>query len=211
MADAARSQRQAALEAKKKRLEELKARRQQRATNSVSAQDAAKAKIAASSNLDDYIDGLLRVPGSSSNSARATASEIVASSVSPTENGSSGVDTITKNSESVSSSEMKTADVSMPVQHNSIQIVKAETFEMGTQTTADDFPSMDDPGIEEDPQPLSQSDESLDRDLVEATKSNESIVKEGISEAKVLSTEEIEKELSSEAFSSFFEHNFEKD
>jgi len=203
MADAARSQRQAALEAKKKRLEELKARRQQRATNSISAQDAAKAKIAASSNLDDYIDGLLRVPGSSSNSARATASEIVASSISPTENGSSGVDTITKNSESVSSSEMKTADVSMPVQHNSIQIVKAETFEMGTQTTADDFPSMDDPGIEEDPQPSSQNDESLDRDLVEATKSNESIVKEGISEAKVLSTEEIEKELSSEAFSSF--------
>jgi len=203
MADAARAQRQAALEAKKKRLEELKARRQQRSTNSISAQDAAKAKIAASSNLDDYIDGLLKVPGTSSNSARTTTSDIVTSSVSPTENGSSGVDSITKNLESVSSSENKVADVSTPVQHNSIQIVKAETFEMGTQTAVDDFPSMDDTSIEEDPQLPSPSDESQDRNLTEATKSNELMVDEGISEAKVLSTEEVEKELSSQAFSSF--------
>ena len=203
MADAARSQRQAALEAKKKRLEELKARRQQRAaTNSVSAQDAARAKIAASSNLDDYIDGLLHVPGSSPNSARAATSEVITSSVSPTENGSGGVDSMTKNSESVSSSENKVADVSTPVQHSAIQIIKAETFEMGTQTA--DFSSCDDAGAEEDPEPPSQREESQDPNLTEATKTNELMEEEGISsEAKVLSTEEVEKELSSEAFSSF--------
>jgi dynein intermediate chain len=203
MADAARSQRHAALEAKKKRLEELKARRQQRAaTNSVSAQDAARAKIAASSNLDDYIDGLLQVPGSSPNSARAATSEVATSSVSPTENGSAGVDGMTKNSESVSSSENKVADVSTPVQHSAIQIMKAETFEMGTQTA--DFSSTDDAGAEEDPEPPSQSEESQDPNLTDATKTNELMEEEGISsEAKVLSTEEVEKELSSEAFSSF--------
>jgi len=202
MADAARAQRQAALEEKKKRLEELKARRQQRATNSVSFQDAAKAKIAASSNLDDYIDGLLKVPGSSSNSSRTPTNETVTTSVSPTENGSTIVDRITKTSESVSSSENKITDVFTPIQHNAIQIVKAETFEMGTQTAVDDFPSMEDTGLEADPQSTSPSDESQDRNLADATQSNELMV-EGVSEAKVLSTEEVEKELSSEAFSSF--------
>lgn len=206
MADAARAQRQAALEAKKKRLEELKARRQQRANqNSISAQDAAKAKIAASSNLDDYIDGLLKVPGSAATSTRTTAtSETMMSSVSPTENGSTAVDSISKTSESATSSENKAADVSTPVQTTVVQIVKAETFEMGTQTAVDDFPLKADAGVEEDPQPPSQNDETQGRNLTEGTQNIESILEEEISaEAKVLSTEEVEKELSSEAFSSF--------
>eukprot|EP00535_Pseudo-nitzschia_heimii_P001842 CAMPEP_0197174618 /NCGR_PEP_ID=MMETSP1423-20130617/1053_1 /TAXON_ID=476441 /ORGANISM="Pseudo-nitzschia heimii, Strain UNC1101" /LENGTH=665 /DNA_ID=CAMNT_0042623561 /DNA_START=70 /DNA_END=2067 /DNA_ORIENTATION=+ len=203
MADAARAQRQAALEAKKKRLEELKARRQQRAANSISAQDAAKAKTAASSNLDSYIDGLLKVPGSSSNSARTAPTDVSTSSTSPTENGRTGNDTTTKNAESASSSENKVADVSTPVQHNAIQIVKAETFEMGTQTAFDDFPSIDESGNDEDPRPPLPSDESQNPNLVEATKSRESMEDEGVVGAKVLSTEEVEKELSSEAFSSF--------
>ena len=71
------AQRQAALAAKKKRIEELKARlkkkrlgepkaqrNQQRAASGKTAQDTAKAKLVASSNLDDYIDSLLKVPSS---------------------------------------------------------------------------------------------------------------------------------------------------
>mmetsp|Transcript_4132 Transcript_4132/g.9343 ORF Transcript_4132/g.9343 Transcript_4132/m.9343 type:complete len:217 (-) Transcript_4132:2386-3036(-) len=202
MADAARAQRQAALEAKKKRLEELKARRLQRVTNNVSAQDAAKAKIAASSNLDQYIDGLLKVPGSSSNPIPTTNSEVVTSSSSNTQNGSTGVDSISKKSEAESSSEHKVADVSAPVQHNAIQIVKTEKFEMGTQTSAEDYPLLVDIHVEEEPQPPPASDDIQDPNLSEATKSNE-LAEEGVSEAKVLSTEEVEKELASEAFSSF--------
>jgi len=100
MADAARAQRQKALEEKKKRLEELKARRTQRASNFVSAQDAAKAKIAASPNLDKYIDGLLKVPnannpvagGAATNSGTAGASYSYSYSAhNPTgENGTAG-------------------------------------------------------------------------------------------------------------------------
>ena len=202
MADAARSQRQAALGEKKKRLEELKARRQQRTTNNVSNQDAAKAKTAASSNLDDYIDGLLKVPASS-NTVLTTNSEAMSSSQSPTENVSSGVDNTSKKSEPTSSSE-KVADVSTRIQHSALPMVKTETFEMGTQTAVDDFPSTDDNDSEEDQQSPSAGDELLDPNLAEATKSNEMMAEEEISEeAKVLSTEEIEKELSSEAFSSF--------
>lgn len=202
MADAARAQRQAALEAKKKRLEELKARRQQRAQNSVSAQEQARAKIAASSNLDSYIDGLLKVPGSASASTRTTGTESVTSSVTPTENGVAGVESAARHSESASSSENKATDVPTPIQQPAIQIIKAETFEMGTQTAVDDSSSMIDAGAGEDPEPPPPSDESNDQAPMEGT-GDELMVEEETSEAKVLSTEEVEKELSSEAFSSF--------
>ena len=203
MADTGRSQRQAALEAKKKKLEDLRARRLQRTTNAVSTQDAAKVKIASSSNFDAYIDGLLKVPGSSSNITRVAAIETTTSSVSPTENGSASVDGNTKNSESASSSENKAADVSAPVQHSMAPAVSTETFEMGTQTTVNDFPSKVDADVHEDPKPRSPSDESPDPNLTDTTKSNELIAEKTVLEAKVLSTEEVEKELSSEAFSSF--------
>ena len=65
MGDDARAQRQQAQQAlaeKKKRLEELKARRAQRGTQTVSATETARAKIAAAANLDDYIDSLLQTP-----------------------------------------------------------------------------------------------------------------------------------------------------
>ena len=202
MADAAREQRQAALAAKKKRLEELKARRNQRAASGITAQDTAKAALAASSNLDDYIDGLLKVPGPSSTSVPIPTSETVTSTVSPTENGATSVNNITKTSESASSFENKEPDITSPVKQSAIQIVKAETFEMGTQTAVDDFPLTDSSGAEEDPQPAS-SDEPQHGNLAEDTKSKELIGDEKVLESKVLSTEEVEKELSSEAFSSF--------
>ena len=212
MADAARSQRQSALEEKKKRLEELKARRQQRTTNNASTQDVANAKIAASTNLDDYIEGLLKVPATAASSQPTAAgvistnSEMIPSmgSSALTENGSINSDS--KNSEPMTSSSFeKIADTSIPNRHNVAQLPKTETFEMGTQTTSDEFPTKNDFGIEDDHQPSPTGDESEDPNLAEGTKSNKLPEEEEISEetAKVLSTEEIEKELSSEAFSSF--------
>lgn len=158
MADAARAQRQKALEEKKKRLEELKARRTQRASNFVSAQDAAKAKIAASSNLDKYIDGLLKVPnannpvasGAATNSGTAGASYSYSYSAhNPTgENGTAGAgfESGSKKSESASSSEHQAAggvsySTQHPIQQAAATVAKMETFEMGTQTATDDFPS----------------------------------------------------------------------
>ena len=212
MADAARSQRQSALEEKKKRLEELKARRQQRTTNNASTQDVANAKIAASTNLDDYIEGLLKVPATAA-SSQPTAAEVISTnsemipsmgSSALTENGSINSDS--KNSEPMASSSFeKIADTSIPNRHNVAQLPKTETFEMGTQTTSDEFPTKNDFGIEDDHQPPPTGDESEDPNLAEGTKSNKLPEEEEILEetAKVLSTEEIEKELSSEAFSSF--------
>mmetsp|Transcript_28258 Transcript_28258/g.66343 ORF Transcript_28258/g.66343 Transcript_28258/m.66343 type:complete len:663 (+) Transcript_28258:95-2083(+) len=201
MADAARAQRQKALEEKKKRLEELKARRQQRASNSVSAQDKARATIAASSNLDKYIDGLLKVPA---HSIAASNHGNVAASQFPTENGTSGVDSNSKKTESTSSSENKAADVAAPIQHVPVPVIKTETFEMGTQTATDDLPSADDSEGEEDTQTPSASDEMQDSNLAERSKGDAMTAEEDTSdEVKVLSTEEVEKELSSEAFSSF--------
>ena len=203
MADEARVQRQAALEAKRKRLEELKARRKQRATGSVSAQDQAKAKIAASSNLETYIDGLLNNPGQAPNSAQPTTRETVTSAVTPMENGSASVDSSAKLSESAPSSDSKAADVSAPVQQSAAPVIKTERFEMGTQTAFDDFPLKTDVGVDEATQPPSQSDESPDPNLTETSTGDGLIAEETVSESKVLSTEEVEKELSSEAFSSF--------
>jgi dynein intermediate chain len=212
MADAARSQRQSALEEKKKRLEELKARRQQRTTNNASTQDAANAKIAASTNLDDYIEGLLNVPATAASSqptavgAISTNSEMISpmGASAPTENGS--INTDSKKSEPMSSSSSeKIADASIPNRHNLTQLPKTETFEMGTQTASDEFPTKNDFDIEDDQQPSPAGDESEDPNFAEGTKSNKLPEDEEILEeaAKVLSTEEIEKELSSEAFSSF--------
>ena len=61
MADAARAQRQKALADKKKRLEELKARRMQRGTQTT-RREAARQQVETVKNLDAYIDGLLQVP-----------------------------------------------------------------------------------------------------------------------------------------------------
>ena len=69
MADAARTARAAALEDKKRRLEELKARRARRETT------ASATQTPISANLDEYIDGLSSQPGASQPTAAAAAAE----------------------------------------------------------------------------------------------------------------------------------------
>ena len=60
MVDESRTARASALEEKRRKLVEMRARREQRGDV-----DIATVRAAASSNLDDYIDGLLNVPAAS--------------------------------------------------------------------------------------------------------------------------------------------------
>jgi dynein intermediate chain, cytosolic len=196
MADAARSQRQAALEEKKKRLEELKARRQQRTTTSLSSQDQARAKIESSANLEDYIDGLLKAPAASP--SVAATNNAAASSTDAVENGfKTGED---MNKPAPATSEDKPSSTSAPAPPPAVMKPKAEMFEMATQTSDDDFPEP--PGMEdlEGPRKQQQSpeEETKDSDVLPVSTDEAEIL-----EAKVLSAEEVEKELSSEVFSSF--------
>jgi len=192
MADEARAQRQKALADKKKRLEELKARRQQRGTQTVSAHEQAKAKVAASKNLDEYIEGLLKTPASTPTAAAAAAAaNETATIVSPkvVENGAKGAQTPPREARSTPSTPARAAP----------PVVKVETFEMGTQTADDDFPPPSDYDDGEQPQEEPEL-KAYDSNGVETELKEEEKVEE---EAKVLTAEEVERELASETFSSF--------
>lgn len=192
MDDEARSQRQKALADKKKRLEELKARRSQRGTQTVSAAEAAKAKIAAAANLDDYIDGLLKVP---SNSQPQPSSDDDAAAPTPAEaSNETGIEAGT--SEGISH-----VAAPAPASTHVTSEVKVEAFEMGTQTSDEDFPPPSDYD-EEELQQLEQSmDQGNDKAVGEATPGAEEVKVD--EDAKVLTAEEVEKELASANFSSF--------
>lgn len=212
MADAARTQRQAALEEKKKRLEELKARRQHRSTNTVSAQDASNAKIAASTNLDDYIEGLLNVP-TTATSSQSTAIGIAstngekitkAGTSSQAENGY--INSESKQPEPTSSSLTSdiAVDTSIENRHNTAKSFNTETFEMGTQTALDDLSSEGMNDAKDNQQSSSEEGKPDDPNLADDGRNQLLVSEKNVEkEAKVLSTDEVEKELSSEAFSSF--------
>lgn len=210
--DVARAQRQAALEEKKKRLEELKLRRQQRATTNVTPQDQAQARIGASAMLDDYIDGLLQVPAGSAavgdpENQDASASASTASSAVPLENGSSAAAVVLDEAnETTSSSSAQPASSASTAATAATPVSKTETFEMATQTADDEFPATaGDRDNDEDASRQKQTAEAEARELelAEATNRLALAERERLREAKVLTAEEVEKELLSEAFSSF--------
>lgn len=195
MGDDARAQRQQAQQAlaeKKKRLEELKARRAQRGTQTVSATETARAKIAAAANLDDYIDSLLQTP------AQTEADET------PTPSSQRG-ETQAAASTANDTKPTVVAPASAPMPATASHVVKTEVFEMGTQTLEDDFPPPSDYDEEEEQQRQQEQldeteDKTNERTGDSAPTNEESKVEE---EAKVLSAEEVEKELATETFSSF--------
>jgi len=199
MADEARQERQKALADKKKRLEELKARRQQRGNQQVSAADVSKAKVAAAANLDEYIVGLLQVPATSAPAADATANATVgapapAAAVDAAAKGSEAADT-----QAVAVATAPAVPAMAPVP---APVPKAETFEMGTQTADDELQAAlgsDD----EDEQPELTKDTGYDPNVVESSNRNYNDEDEVQEEAKVLTPEEVERELGSETFSSF--------
>lgn len=183
MADAARAQRQKALADKKRRLEELKARRSQRGTQTT-AREAATAKVEAVKNLDAYIDGLLKSPAAPSAAAQTNAAQPVASSPAVVNGGSKVPSTPAKVEATV------TPEPVLPV-------IKVETFEMGTQCNDDEFPPPSDHDQEE--QEAEEADEQVQDSNQEIMPQDEEVQEE----AKTLTAEEVEKELASETFSSF--------
>lgn len=196
MADDARVQRQQAQQAlaeKKKRLEELKARRAQRGTQTVSATETARAKIAAAANLDDYIDSLLQTPASQTDADDTTTPS---SQRAETKAGSS----------SDNSTKLTVAPAYSPMPAVAHHVIKTEVFEMGTQTLEDDFPPPSDYDEEEEQQRqrqqrLEEADDKSNERTGDSVPTNEEAKVE--EEAKVLSAEEVEKELATETFSSF--------
>ncbi len=188
MADDARAQRQQAQQAlaeKKKRLEELKARRAQRGTQTVSATETARAKIAAAANLDDYIDSLLQTPASQAEDEEAPG-------YAPGKHETRA---------SASEKEGKTAISSpAPASIPATPVVKTEVFEMGTQTLEDDFPPPSEYDEEEQHQPEQTEENGNDKAGDATLVTEEEKAEEG---AKVLTAEEVENELASDTFSSF--------
>lgn len=194
MADEARVQRQAALADKKKRLDELKARRNQRGTTASQADgNVAKAKAVASTNLDDYIDGLLKAP--------ATTTSASAESVTAAPNGNDQQrPPQASNMEAPKTidnviAEAAPAPMAAPVKH-------VEAYEMSTQTAEDDFPPPSDYDEDElQQEPVEEG--AYDAEYQEPSYINYYEEDYEPEEAKVLSAEEVEKELSSETFSTF--------
>jgi dynein intermediate chain, cytosolic len=215
MADAARTQRQAALEEKKKRLEELKARRNERKTPNVSSDEAARTRIAASSNLDDYIEGLLQVPAAAAaagpssvpvtrqhhDAAAAAALAAKSASGAPPENGFQR-DGVAGDGEDSAEGEAHYAPALAAPSTVSMTSTRAEMFEMGTQTAHGEFPMADEDDDEEE-EAREDAAEKKGEDTTNQAEAANQAAAERLEAAKVLTAEEVERELSSEAFSSF--------
>lgn len=184
--------RKKALDEKKRRLEELKARRAQRGTQTVSETEQVKARIEASSNLDDYIDGLLSSAKAPIAGTEATANAAAVPAPALT----------TNETQAPTSSQVGSVGViAMPVPGPAPgpPAPKMETFEMGTQVTDDDFPPPSE--YDEELPQVEDLNEKPEAVIGEVTAAVEGLQLED--EAKVLSAEEVEKELASDTFSSF--------
>ena len=182
MADEARSQRAAALEEKKRRLEELKSRRNRRDTEPAAVK-------ASSANLDEYIDGLLKTTAPATDveqpkPAEADAPELV--SEIPSTNG----EATTTDASTTSNNVIAVSAPPPPVK-------KVETFAIATQTEEDDFP----PGSEQDEEETPEVNEKQ-AETVDASEGKEA-EDEQIAVPKILTAEETEEQVSSEPFSSF--------
>jgi dynein intermediate chain, cytosolic len=180
MADsAARTQRAAALEEKRRRLEDLKKRRENRGA------DTAKVKASASANLDEYIDGLLSQPASGTTVEAKTTNEEQSTAVEQIkeEENDDG-----KSMQSTKSNVI--AEVAPPPPPKFV-----ETFTVSTQTEDFEFPEIEDLEQEED-------DDTIGK-LQSKTDVNEDKKKEVEKDPRVLSSKEVEKEIAVQPFSSF--------
>lgn len=195
MADSAsRTQRASALEEKRRRLEELKKRKSQR------SDDTAKVKASASANLEDYIDGLLSEPAAAGTTPtpstdRKTA-ETSEGSTAATQGGGADAAASSSSSKPSNANNVIAEPAPAPPQRT------VETFTMGTQTEDDDFPKP--PETEQDADDAAEEREKRaggdEEGLGELP-----VVQQTLEEKdpKVLSPEELEKQVTSAPFSSF--------
>ena len=203
MADEARASRQKAIADKKKRLEELKARRNKRSTAGAAgvSADANKAKSAASANLDDYIDGLLKVPAAKAVSSPAAEAPAAA----PAPAAASGVGeaaadvSITEGDTSATPNNVAAEPAPAPLQS---PVKQVETYTFGTQTEDDDFPPVEEYDDEDQYQAEPVEGEN-GPNAQEASHRNYAEEEHPPEVAKLLTAEEMEMEVSSAPFSSF--------
>lgn len=196
MADSAsRAQRAAALEEKRRKLEELKKKRDLRKEDTAKVKDRAESTTKAS--LDDYIDGLLSqpsVPATTAEESRNNAQTMESSSRTAVAagDGKRGEDSDNNQSKDTPS-ESSSAEIN---QSQTVMTKKmVETFVVGTQTEEDDFPEqkMD----EDEGTALEEEIKSTDDKSNGAQKSLEEKL------PKLLTLEEVEKEVAEPPFASF--------
>ena len=186
-----RAQRATALEEKRRRLEDLKKRRERRGEDT--------AKVKASANLDEYIDGLLNEPGDGS-----VADLDLSKTVSVDINGLGGGDEATAVSTNAAANGDAKSTASKSSGANNVIAEAAPppptrivvTFSIATQTEDLEFPDVD-----EEDEPTTGAAETADG--VDDEAAALSAAQKQDKEPKILSSEEIEKEVSKQQFSSF--------
>ena len=197
MSSELKAQRAKALEEKRKKLEEMRARRNQRSTGTKTTTSAVSASK--SGNLDEYIDGLL-------NSAPPIAPiEPVSVSVSvPKAPSTPSVSTVptTPKSEKVSKIDLmneKTvsfAPTTITTTEPTPSVKQVETFAISTQTDYLDFPMISQHSTDE-----SDHNEPI---VTEMSMEEPQTVAETKEEPTLLSEDQVNEQISSPSFSNFF-------
>jgi dynein intermediate chain len=178
---AERKQRASALEEKRRRLEELKKARSRR------AEDTAKVRASATANLDDYIDGLL---ASQPTGIDGTASKDEGEPAQPHT-------AVEKAADDKSTASAASNVIAEPAPAPPPKLV--ETFTIATQTDEEEFPEVLEVELDEEDNP--EEREKLATAETEETAVDVPVEEE--KEPKLLSTEEVQKEISSGSFPSF--------
>jgi hypothetical protein len=191
MADApTRAQRAAALEEKRRRLDDLKKRRNQR--------DEDTSKLKPGANLDEYIDGLLSAPAAGTPSASGEETSQGRPAPSQTTNTENASHTNAENasgSGSVASPQSFTAAVTEPV----IPLKQVETFTISTQTEPGEFLEVpDEDVVEEDTTELSEAQPADYPDASETAEHGDDD-----QQPAILPIDQVKKDVASEAFVSF--------
>jgi dynein intermediate chain, cytosolic len=187
---AARTQRASALEEKRRRLEDLKKRREERGNDT--------ARIHATANLDEYIDDLLK----ETTTATASSCETQVTHVSPSPTEDVNNTTLTppindstgnEKQETISSSSGTTTTTATSATLRKL----VETFTISTQTE-DELP--DDDIVEPDDDDDDERKEKIKGNKKDEANNEQPEAKE---ELKFLSPHEVEKEVSKQPFSMF--------
>jgi len=190
-----KAKRSSALEEKRRRLEELKARRSQRSlgsgSNASSAVSASK-----SGNLDEYIDGLLNSapPAVPASPARPMVTEASRSAATPM--------SATKQISKIDQMNQKSVQFAPPLDANvapQSPVRNVETFAMSTQTEDEDFP-MSLENSDDEGESLNKSTE-IQLSMEEERKGGSG---DCGNEPTLLTEEEVNLALSSPSFSNFF-------
>ena len=201
MADSgSRAQRAAALEEKRRKLEDLKKKRALRKEDTTNV----RTRASANANLDEYIDGLLSQPSVAATAAEARSELAAEKEARAAGNSVAGTDGNQTEGETNDGGSQKTEEASTEMMMNNAitqpapapPLRQVETFGVGTQTEEEDFPEQktddDEPELEEEAEETEKDPETTGAELQEEQKI-----------PKILTGEEVEKEVIEGPFTSF--------